>query len=340
MRNNFIHLKIQGIGQTSLFLLFSFFFLLFTSCEVDFSPNADWQETPVVYCLLDQDDDTTWVRVERCYLSEGNIYAPAQIADSINYPEGSLQIALLAIKNGNVMDSIGFTYTLRQRDEGNFAAGMQPIYYAPTRNRLRDDCFYRLIVRRAVADTVIAWAETPLVVKKDNNVITKPDKVFLPCRVEWRSLSNARLYQPMLRFLYCVVNEDETVDTLHLDLNMRDVRGDTLDKYSVELARQSFLSTVYEALKDDPRKKYYPKIFEVYLNACSEDLNVYLNSISNGGNIAQAQDIYTNIHGGVGVFAARRTHIYRRVPGDASDVPGKGLYALLMDLGVGFVPSN
>ena len=314
--------------------------VLMSACEVDFSPNADWQDTPVVYCLLDQDDDTTWVRVERCYLSNGNIYSPGLISDSINYPEGSIQISLLAIKDGNAIDSIEFTYTLRQRDEGSFAAGMQPVYFAVTRNWLRDDCYYRLFVRRTSDNSVLAWAETPLVVKKAGSVIVKPDKVFLPCRVEWRSMNNARLYQPMLRFLYCVVNDDESVDTLHLDLNMREVRGDTLDKYSVELARQSFLTTVYEALKDDPRKKYYPKLFEIYLNACSEDLNVYLNSISDGGNISQAQDVYTNIHGGVGVFASRRTHIYRRVPGDASDVPGKGLYALLMDLGVGFVPSN
>ena len=48
--------------------------LLLSACEVEFSPNAEWREIPVVYCVLDQDDDTTFVRVERCFLGEGNIY--------------------------------------------------------------------------------------------------------------------------------------------------------------------------------------------------------------------------------------------------------------------------
>ncbi len=47
--------------------------LLLASCEVDFSPNASWREIPVVYCVLDQDDDTSYVRVERCFLGEGSI---------------------------------------------------------------------------------------------------------------------------------------------------------------------------------------------------------------------------------------------------------------------------
>ena len=46
----------------------------FVSCEVEFSPNDKWTEIPVVYCVLDQDDDTSFVRVQRCFLGEGNQY--------------------------------------------------------------------------------------------------------------------------------------------------------------------------------------------------------------------------------------------------------------------------
>ena len=60
---------------------------LFYACEVEFSPNAEWKEVPSVYCILDQDDDTTWVRVEKCFLGEGSIYNYGMISDSINYPQ-------------------------------------------------------------------------------------------------------------------------------------------------------------------------------------------------------------------------------------------------------------
>ena len=74
--------------------------LFFTSCEVEFSPNAKWKNVPVVYCVLDQDDDTTWARVQRCYLSEDNIYSYGQNSDSINYPQGSIEVYLLGYENG------------------------------------------------------------------------------------------------------------------------------------------------------------------------------------------------------------------------------------------------
>ena len=38
----------------------------------------------------------------------------------------------------------------------------------------------------------------------------------------------------------------------------------------------------------------------------------------------------------IGVFASRRTHLCRTTPADSSLVPGRGLYALIKGLGVGF----
>ena len=58
-----------GIKQ----LLFLFLMVLcFVSCEVEFDPNADWKATTVVYGVLDQDSDTTFVRVQKGFLGNGN----------------------------------------------------------------------------------------------------------------------------------------------------------------------------------------------------------------------------------------------------------------------------
>ena len=42
------------------------------------------------------------------------------------------------------------------------------------------------------------------------------------------------------------------------------------------------------------------------------------------------------IIGGVGVFAARRTHLFKGMPADNSVQPGVGLNDLILNLGVGF----
>lgn len=329
------------------FILLSF---TLTSCEVEFSPNAEWKETPVLYCMLDQDEDTTWVRVEKCYLGEGDIYSPSAISDSINYPEGSLDIKLYAIRDNQFIDSIPFTYTLRDRDSGSFAYQQQPLYWAYTRHRLREDCFYRLVVRRSSTGDTLVWSETPLVVKNYdyNDIITYVNDngkfgfyFNNACLIKWRAMNNARLYQPIIRFYY-TVDEPSTPyeDTLYLDTPCALVHSrDNALTYSTSYSRDAFLNALKEALKDDPRSKGYPKIADIYLTVCTEDINAYINSVAAMTNLDQGRETYTNIHGGLGVFGARRTHIYKRVDCDPSDNPSSdhpGLNYLLQHLGVGF----
>lgn len=331
-------------GRTGLLLLLPFLSFILTSCEVEFSPNADWVETPVVYCLLDQDDDTTWVRVEKCYLSESDIYSPGAISDSINYPAGALDIKLYAIRDENIVDSITFNYTLRDHEDGNFVSQQQPIYWANTRRRLREDCYYKLYVRHAADGSTLAWAETPLVVKDYdyNEIITYVNDngkfgfyFNNACTIKWRALNNARLYQPIVRFYYTVGNDTLYVDTPCATVHSRN----NVNLYSTSYGRDAFLNALRDALKDDPRPKGYPKIADIYITACSEDLNAYITSVSGLSDIDQGRETYTNIHGGLGIFAARRTHIYKRVQCDASDnTTGShpGLNYLLQQLGVGF----
>ena len=64
------------IALAAVFAMFA------VSCDNDFNPNAEWKETMVVYGLLDQDQDTTWVRVQKCYLGEGDMIAMSSIMDS------------------------------------------------------------------------------------------------------------------------------------------------------------------------------------------------------------------------------------------------------------------
>ncbi len=313
-------------------------FLLLTSCEVEFSPNADWKEIPVVYCLLDQQDDTTWARVEKCYLGEGDIYEYSSITDSINYPQGSIEVSILVYRNGSQVDSLPFRDTLVNRPEGNFAHLAQPLWYCPTQGRLQENCSYRIRVRRTADHSILAQStETiSLVIKQpDDSLIVKPysSRRFAfkdghgKCNIEWNPLVNARLYQPMVRFYYCV-----GADTLYTDIACQSVSSPT---HAIAYDSSNFFSTLKQRLKDDPREKLYPAIVDIYILACTEDLNAYIYSITDAVDIDQAREMYTNIEGGLGVFAARRKHLYKRMLADDSQAPG-GFYRHLKSLGVGF----
>lgn len=321
--------------------------LLFTACEVEFSPNAEWKNIPAVYCLLDQDDDTTWVRVQRCYLTNGNIHDYGRESDSINYPQGSIIVSLLAYQNGVQKDSMAFQYTTRNVDSGNFSYNAQPLYWFETRNCLNDDYTYVLTIRNAADGTILATTDPIALIKKPSEkLFSKPsvtiingndtigggfafydsDGSSLCCYMKWPALENARLYQPIVRFYY---ERQGIVE--HVDLKCPTVPSKRTETY---YSRGLFLSELKNMLQaDTARKRYIPRV-DLYLTACTEDFNVYLSTVVSGSAISQNTDVYNNIKGGVGVFAARRRHLFMRMPSDDSVAP-RGLLTSLINLGVG-----
>ncbi len=317
---------------------------LFASCEVDFSPNAEWKETPSVYCILDQDDDTTWVRVEKCFLAEENIYSYGLVSDSINYPQGSIKVSLIAYNGTQVVDTIDCQYTERDRPAGSFASTSQPLYY--TTEKLRENYLYQLEIRRTADSRVIANTDIiPLIKTPDTSThpfIHKPFSNGLfgfsggspSFEMEWYSMPNARRYQPIIRFYY-----RQDGDTQYVDVPCSKVLVKTDPQaymYSSILYRNEFLQGLKEAFRDNHAAKYYLKYVDVYVTSCNEDFNVYLNTVDANNSIDQGTEAYSNIHNGVGVFAARRTHLCKRVDADSSLSPNQGLYYFLVNLGVGF----
>lgn len=328
--------------------------LLLTSCEVEFSPNAEWKEIPVVYCLLDQDDDTTWARVERCYLGEGSIYSYSGNTDSINYPVGSIEVQLIKLRDGEEQAVYTFQPTTINRQSGDFASSNQPMYYLAGHSHFDENCTYDIRVRRTSDGTVIAHNKQPisLIIKDpEEQVFTRPNYTYNSmlnrytgtkfqfkeanntCTLEWPSLKNARLYQPFIRFYYSVGG-----DTTHIDIRTPSVQArDRYDRYTLSYQALSFLSNIKAQLRDDPRPKKFVPYVDLYLTACGEDFSAYMSNIADAGNLDQSRELYSNIEGGRGVFAARRTKLYRGFPADSAITRTPlGLGYQLWELNVGF----
>ena len=335
----------------------------FASCEVEFSPNAEWRETPVVYCLLDQDEDTTFVRVQRCFLGEDNNYHYAAIADSINYPQGALTVIMEEwngqtdadghmYRAGNAPRRVfGFDYQeMLNKDSGLFYNTIQPVYACPTAGQLDSTCVYRLrIIKNSTADT-IAQAETSLVY--GDMRLTKPNNVTLfqfagssgskTCEITWSAISGARQYQPIIRFFYrdFIVDQstipwDTTITPHYLDIPCNVVKSNLRDPFfTTKLEQNYFLSTIKSALQENVCNRNVIDTVLVFITCCSEPLAAYIYASHPGGAFNQEPFTYTNIEGGLGVFASRRRHIQFTV---GTPIPAASNYIkALHELGVGF----
>ncbi|MCR5821389.1 MAG: hypothetical protein K6F85_00525 [Bacteroidales bacterium] len=313
--------------------------LLFSACKVDFSPNAEWKEIPVVYCILDQDEDTIWARIQRCYLVDGKITEPAKISDSINFPKGYLKVDMVSIKGSEVRDSFHFTYDTITIDDGSFANVSQPMYYCVPSQRLDSTCTFKLIVSRAATGEILAEATTQLVSCSYDELLYvrfgrpifsfyDPGDQYNP---QWYNFKNARRYEPIVRFYY-----GEGDDTLYADLSCGDmIENLTTQIQTISYSRYHFLSDLKNALKDDPATKKYLKFVDIYITACNEDLNAYINS-SDITSIEQSHNTYSNISGGgIGIFGSRRTHLKQRIPADSANGPGS-LFVEILKLDLNF----
>ena len=336
--------------------------VLTTSCKVEFTPNSTTQvDCPAVYCLLDQDDDTTYIRIQRNYLGEGNLYDYAAFYDSINYPQGSLDVKIIKWRAWRGSDRqlhknedreptvLQFDYMLlNSKDSGSFNAPRQPVYVRRTAGELDTNCIYELVILKN-GDTLATSSTTLLSGNMQPIGVDKGyDFQFLGagriCTLRWNSLWGARRYQYTVRFHYrdfirtwnaTLSKYDTTTIPHYVDIEGPIVRASTnSSEVKASFPQSVFLHTIADAVKDDPYQKNVMDSIDIFVSACNEDFSAYLYSNENNGTINQDRQIYTNIEGGVGIFASRRTNIHGTCK---ANISAQGAYMLaLQELGVGF----
>lgn len=343
-------------GQRLYLLLFAV--LLLTGCKTDFSPNADWKEVPSVYCLLDPDDSVTYVRVQKCYLESENLKGYAAIADSSNYAPGELEVRIyvwrdataLSQANATPLRTLDFDYeVLSDKPAGAFAYPSQPVYsHVNLPGDLNPSNYYQLVVRRKATGEVLAKAESDMVGDSEKTIwLDSPHPNIIgrtfsfrknhSCSISWYPFANGRRYQTTLGFRYrCRYQQPDSLRGF--DMSCADVISHFDEKtLSTAMSQSTFLSNIATMLGSDTTAKVIVDTISVTLSVCNEPLNAYLNSIQMmQSSLDQDQQIYTNIEGGVGVFASRRAHLTLLVPTDGSDSPPTGMHYLLENVGVGF----
>ena len=345
-------------------ILIAIALLTLTSCKVDFSPNAPWRDVPAVYCILDPDEDTVWARVQRCYLGEENLYNYSSIPDSNYYLPDDITVHLLAYEGvrgpynsltstGRPRDLWQFTYTERPgKPEGNFPSGLQPLYYCVPGHQLvaDSDCVYQLLIIRNSSGDTLARANTTMVGYRERSIhlrdtveeiLVRPNHLnghhfhFTrgESKMDWNPVPRGRRYQPIITFYYKHLR-----DTCSITIpgNVKAASG-TMDLISnaLVISESRFLSIIKNQLKDNKDTLFSVNNVDITISVCNEDLNAYINSLDRTVMGGQETPTFSNVDGGVGIFASRRNHITVNIPADSFGNP-TNLPQRLVDLGVGF----
>lgn len=349
--------------NTRLFTLFVVAALALSSCSTEVDLNADYKSTTFIFGLIDAAADTQWVKINRTFLGEGNNLEYAKLRDSIEYKWEDFQsITVEEIVN----DDVARTFTLQAKEVANkemngvFYAPEQTVYYFPTpSNGLNETATYRIVVDFVDLPTVTAETQLVrtsqlafkqpipglnggpaigtlgMVTSYTGNTIIYKDNAL----VKWTKPTGAAAYTCNMVFHYTdVYTNGETIPRT-VDYNLGSPTEDNVvvgSDITLQFNGEGFFAYLQNQIPTDPNivKRivgYFDgsttRCFDLRLSIANEELKRYVDANSPVTGLIQERPTYSNISGGIGLFASRTVVELKDIPvGTSSN--NNNIYAL------------
>jgi len=304
-----------------IYLILSVFAVVFTSCDIDFDVNANWEEVTVVYGLLDAgiSEETQQIKISKAFLGEMDALQMAQYADSINFDQDELAVKLIRVKNNGITDTIVLDEVPTLRDEGIFNDSII-VYTFDNNNFLNSNSEYELLIKNNITGNQVSsmtniisnftfdmgegfpfgFIETWI---PGNSSATK----FSSTVVTWgNSIDNGVQYQIDLIFNYQEGPkpfDKETAKDKSIIYTTSVLEGTS----QFEFEGEKFFNFLKNELVQDPLIDRRFLSIDLVMTVGSQDLKTYriINEEITG--IVQERPQFTNINNGIGLFSSRFT---------------------------------
>jgi len=255
---------------------------LFTSCKNDLEVLAPGKETVSVYGVLNPNQSTQNIRINKVYLTEGDAVAAGQDASQINYGAGELKVTLQRFMSGTTptLTTVGnatkkeivLTETVITTAGGAFNTN-QRVWQ--TSDKLYNTGSYKLTItnnstgdvftsQTVMVDSVRPHGSKPFIYHPTlypmhgQYIITggnpTPQSAYIDYsvlsvtqRIKFRSIPNAKLYNVVMRFHYIDTLVPGGVRNDYVDFNFPTQKSSTLagnEELEVSFLANDFYATV------------------------------------------------------------------------------------------------
>ena len=313
---------------------------LFSSCNDELKLNAPYRELPSIYALLNPSEPRQFIRINKVFLGESDANVMAKVADSVNYPEGELQVTLTRyLNNKQVVASksnamtIVFNETVSTLDPGAFSQ-TQRLWY--TDEQLFETGEYRLEVRNNRTGNVFRARATSIApIKAAFPPLTPPYYPYDPNTsiqhyIDYSQQggfvnfipNEAKIYQLVVRtHFFDSLNEqpqnNKRFDYFDFNFGTREERS-KVQKSGVSVIEMTFRKDDYftaaglelakKNLSDNIRGRKLYKI-EFIVHSSTQEYIDYLQYSAPSFAITQTTPIYSNFEdrAAIGIFTFRNT---------------------------------
>ncbi|MFO8088126.1 MAG: hypothetical protein R6T91_10050 [Bacteroidales bacterium] len=295
-------------------IIIVFALVSFSQCETEIDLLDDWQDIPVVYGLLNQEDDIHYIRINRAFLGEGNAIHMASDLDSIIYNPNDLDVVIKEYSGSNLIREIPLdTMMVHNVDSGVFSYPDQMIYRTTASSvKLSEDYTYRLEIFNKKRNKYIE-SETNLIhnlsIKRPlagQTLVNYTSK--FPAEVIWRTAKNGRLYQLSIRIFYSNYYNNGSSEQHTLNWNFPSRTASTLnggEEMSMEVFGEQFYIFLENNIPQTNASERTLDSVQYIVSAANDNFNTYMKVNEPSNSIIQERPEFSNISNGIGLFASR-----------------------------------
>ncbi len=304
------------------YLLFLLSSIVLNSCSNDLEALAEYEETASVYALLDPRQAYQFVKINKVFINPGSKATDiARISDSIFFD--TLAPQLVELDNGSVRQVIPLTRAnILLKDSGTFANS--PNYLYVTNKPVSSLYQYRLEVKlpktnKLVTATTnmvtmpIASLSQPILVFQIPRIINIPTTPNGNIAISFSSGMNGKIYDAFFNFNYQEISKadtsQKTVKTIRWKIlrSYRTIKDKGNENVIQRIPSSLFYNMLLNEIPLNPGVTRHFLPCSIELIGGNQELDNYIQASVPSIGIVQKQTEYTNIKGGIGLFASRNT---------------------------------
>ncbi|HOY39893.1 MAG TPA: DUF4249 family protein [Bacteroidales bacterium] len=324
--------------RLSLIVVLFLSLLGLVSCTSEFDVNSDWTPIPVVYCVLDQSQATQYVKVTKAFLGDAPAYVMAQYSDSLFYNDVEVRLYEKNSTGRQLVATFDETNNIPM-DTGYFASDRNTLYTSDVTLNPEKEYFLDVqindIGKTVTNDDPVSLIEncyiaTPSVQQAFINIYSYDNN----SSYEYYTGTNGKVYQMIIKFYYLeVIGTDTTENALCIEWPQAvkvDSLSNTNNKVRGEFSVSAWYNLLKESIPTQPNVKRLvrmPVSIEYHLVGADENYYTYMQISSPSTGLAQSKPLFTNLSGGIGLFAARVNTVVAKKLGERTlDSLSFGMY--------------
>ena len=298
-------------------LIVLFLTLLFlSSCDNELNLTTEWKNIPIVYGLLNEEDQVQYIRIEKAFLDPTtNAFELAQNVDSIYYSNALVQLERPKFNETINLEKVDASKEGLVRAEGVFPSEPNFLYKIDLSNSNPLEGGEELILSIIDNDQVLGSSETTLVESfflisgqpGDDLNFGNYDRVT---RISWRPIgTEASIYDVSLKVNYqesLIDNASEFVDKSITWVVAKNLVRENTERMGIEIQGEDFYAFLGSVLEPAPNQIRIFQDIDVTVTAGGRELANFIRvrQANTGLTSSQVTPTFSNIENGLGLFSS------------------------------------